>query len=103
MVRFLVLYSQPSDTEAFDRHYFGTHIPLAKQLPGLRNYKIGRNISQVRGESPYYLVGELDWDDLPSLQADFASPLGRQLAQDVDTLGDLCPGIQSMVYELEDQ
>jgi uncharacterized protein (TIGR02118 family) len=101
MIRFLVLYPQPPDAAAFDDHYFQTHVPLAKQLPGLRNYRIGRHTSVIRGEKPYYLVGELDWDDQASLQADFASPLGRQLAQDVDKLSELCPGIQSIVYELE--
>jgi uncharacterized protein (TIGR02118 family) len=38
MVRFLVLYDQPEDPEAFDRHYREVHIPLAKKLPGLRRY-----------------------------------------------------------------
>jgi uncharacterized protein (TIGR02118 family) len=36
MIRFLVLYRQPSDVAAFERHYLGVHVPLAKQLPGLR-------------------------------------------------------------------
>ena len=36
MVRFMVLYDQPEDAEAFDRHYRVVHIPLAKKLPGLR-------------------------------------------------------------------
>ena len=37
MVRFIVLYDKPEDTEAFDRHYREIHIPLTKKLPGLRH------------------------------------------------------------------
>ena len=41
MVRYLVLFSTPEDTEAFDRHYREGHIPLVKALPGLRRYVVG--------------------------------------------------------------
>jgi uncharacterized protein (TIGR02118 family) len=41
MVRFLVLYQPPTDAEAFEKHYVGFHVPLAKRLPGLR-WKTGR-------------------------------------------------------------
>ena len=50
MVRFLVLYDTPADPEAFDRHYRDVHIPLAKQLPGLRRYTVSRNHGAVRGD-----------------------------------------------------
>ncbi len=58
MVRFLVLYQPPTDTEAFDKHYFEVHVPLAKRLPGLRRYTVSRNPSQLRGPGPYHLVAE---------------------------------------------
>jgi uncharacterized protein (TIGR02118 family) len=29
MVRFLVLYPQPADVGAFQRHYYDVHVPLA--------------------------------------------------------------------------
>jgi uncharacterized protein (TIGR02118 family) len=101
MVRFLVLYQRPTDVAAFERHYFGVHVPLAKKLPGLRNYAVSRNNSPVRGPEPYYLVTMLDWDDMASLQRDFASPLGQETGRDVENLEALCPGIRSMILELE--
>ena len=30
-----VLYKQPDDTDAFDRYYESTHVPLATKLQGL--------------------------------------------------------------------
>lgn len=101
MVRFLVLYGEPTDREAFERHYFDVHVPLAKQLPGLRRYTVSRNPSLIRGEKTYFLVAELEWDDTESLRRDFTSPLGQATARDVDELAKLCPDIQSMTYDIE--
>jgi uncharacterized protein (TIGR02118 family) len=101
MVRFLVLYPQPKDAAAFDRHYFGVHVPLAKKLPGLQNYTVSRNLAPIRGQDPIYMIAELDWNDMASLQGDFASPLGQEAKQDLDKLAELCPGISNMTFELE--
>jgi hypothetical protein len=46
-------------------------------------------------------VAELGWDDMVSLRRDFASPLGQEAARDADALAELCPGIHSMIFELE--
>jgi uncharacterized protein (TIGR02118 family) len=102
VVRFLVLYQTPTDVEAFEKHYFEVHVPLAKQLPGLRRYTVSRSPSRVSGPDPCYLVAELDWDDTDSLRQDFASPLGQETALDADTLTEWCPAIHSMIFELED-
>ena len=100
MVRYLVLYDTPEDPAAFDRHYRQIHIPLAKKLPGLRRYTISRNVAPVRGSVPYYLVAELDWDDMDALRDAFASPEGQATAQDVPTFaGDR---VRSLIYEVED-
>ena len=102
MVRFLVLYEQPTDVQAFEKHYFEVHVPMAKQLPGLRRYSVSRNPSKVRGPDPYYLAAELDWEDMDSLRRDFGSPLGQETARDVDKLAEWCPAIRSMIFELEE-
>lgn len=100
MVRFLVLYDEPQDAEAFDRHYREVHIPLARKLPGLRRYTISRQPAPIRGGHAFYLVAELDWDDMTALQQAFQSPEGQATAQDVPTFAS--GGVQSMVYELEE-
>lgn len=103
MVRFLILYEHPTDPVEFERHYHEVHVPLAKRLPGLRSYTTSRGASAVRGPKPFYMIAELDWDDMASLHRDFASPLGQEAARDVDRLAELCPGIHSMIYELQAQ
>lgn len=49
-VRFVVTYETPSDIDAFERHYNEVHIPLAKQLPGLRRYTRSHQRAPVTGE-----------------------------------------------------
>jgi uncharacterized protein (TIGR02118 family) len=100
MVRFLVLYNKPEDTEAFNRHYREVHIPLTKKLPGLRRYTLGWNAAPIRGGEPYYLVAELEWDDMDSLRKAFQSPEGQATGQDVANFTN--GGVLSMVYEVEE-
>jgi uncharacterized protein (TIGR02118 family) len=100
MVRFLVVYETPDDPAAFDRHYREVHVPLARALPGLRRYTVSRNAVAVRGGEPFYLVAELDWDDLDAVQTAFSSPQGRATAADVDLLAP--NGVRSMLFEVED-
>lgn len=101
MVRFLLLYNTPEDPAAFERHYRDVHIPLAKQLPGLRRYTIGRHAKLIRGDEPYYLIAELEWDNMDALQKAFQSPQGQATAQDVANLASNA-GVRSMVYEVEE-
>lgn len=99
--RFLVLWATPRDVEAFERHYSEVHVPLARALPGLRRYTLGRDARPVRGGEPPYLVGELEWDDLASLQAAFASPEGQATSADMATLTALAE-VRSVIYEAND-
>ena len=100
MVRFLVLYDRPEDTEAFDRYYREVHIPLVRKLPGLRRYTIGRNATTVRGGESYYMIAELEWDDMEALRRAFQSPEGQANAQDVPRFA--TGGVRSMIYEAEE-
>ena len=95
-----MLYKQPHDPAAFDRHYREIHIPLAKKLPGLRRYTISRDPGAVRGGEPYYLIAELDWDDRAAMQQAFESPEGQAAGQDVPTFA--TGGVHSMIFDLEE-
>jgi len=101
--RFLVLWSTPQDPDRFERHYREVHVPLVKQLPGVRRYTFSRNTVPVRGSDAYYRIAELDFDDVTALRQAFASPAGRAAASDVDTLSSTAGAqARSMIYELED-
>jgi uncharacterized protein (TIGR02118 family) len=84
--RFLVLWDTPDDPDYFERHYREVHIPLVRQLRGVRRYTLSRNAVPVRGGDSCYRIAELDFDDITALREAFRSPVGQATAADVATL-----------------
>ena len=82
MACMVVTYRTPADSEAFDRHYFSVHVPLARKLPGLRGYETNDGPVATTGACEIYRVGILHFDDLAALKAAFASPEGQAAAED---------------------
>jgi len=100
-VKLVVLYTQPSDPEAFDRHYLGTHVPLVAAIPGLQRSETGRFVSVVDGgEQTYYRIAELYFADQSALQAAFGSPEGQATANDYQQIAP--PGSRMFVEVLDD-
>ena len=84
MIQLTVLYGQPQDAAAFDRHYQGTHAPLAQKVPGLRGFVVNKPTAlDPQGPSPYYLVADLYFESLATLQAGLQSPEGQAVAGDL--------------------
>jgi uncharacterized protein (TIGR02118 family) len=84
MARLVVMYGTPKDAGAFDTYYFATHVPIAKQIPGLRKYEVSRGaIGTPAGASKFHLIATLHFDDLQAIQNAFASPQGQAAAADV--------------------
>jgi len=83
MAKMIVIYKTPADPAAFDRHYFGTHVPLAKTLPGLRKYEVSRGPIALPTAGPgIHFVATLHFDDLAAIRTAFASPQGQACATD---------------------
>jgi uncharacterized protein (TIGR02118 family) len=83
MAQMLVIYNTPKDPEAFDRHYFETHVPLAKKLAGLRKYEVSRGpIVMPMGSTGIYMIATLHFDDLAAIQNAFATPEGQACRAD---------------------
>ena len=82
MIKLIALFTHPTDTEAFDRHYNEVHIPLVRQYPGLQRLEVARITGAPRGESPYYLIAEMYWEDAEAMNASFSSSEGRAVAKD---------------------
>jgi uncharacterized protein (TIGR02118 family) len=84
MARLVVMYGTPKDPGAFDKYYFETHVPIAKQIPGLRKYEVSRGaIGTPAGPSRFHLIATLHFDDMKSVENAFASPQGQAAAADV--------------------
>ena len=100
-VKLVVLYAQPNDPEAFDRHYFGTHMPLVSGIPGLQRTETGKvGAAADGGELTYYRVTELYFADQGALQAAFASNEGQTTAADYQEIAP--PGSRMFVASVDD-
>jgi uncharacterized protein (TIGR02118 family) len=83
MAKMMVLYKTPRDVAAFEKHYFETHIPLAKKLPGLRKYEVSEGvITSPIGASDAHFAAILHFDDMAAMRSAFASPEGKACAAD---------------------
>lgn len=100
MARMVVIYRTPADVNAFEKHYFDTHVPLARKLPGLRKYEISRGpVTVVAGPPDVHLIGTLHFDDFSSIKAAFASPEGRAAAADRRLYAPDDSGIQMFLFD----
>jgi len=73
---------QGAGLEAAEKHYLGTHVNIARRLPGLRNYIVGKLIKTVGIEDMRYRLATLVFDSLDAYRAAYASPTGRELLKD---------------------
>jgi|SRR5579863_4796056 len=73
---------QSAGAEAAEKHYLETHVNIARRLPGLRNYIIGKVIKTPGVEAPRYRMAILVFDSLDAYRAAYASPAGRELLKD---------------------
>ncbi|GAA4942866.1 uncharacterized protein (TIGR02118 family) [Actinomycetospora succinea] len=78
-----VLYGHPTDPAAFDEYYEKTHAPLAAPIPGVRSFTYRHCASLDGNPPPYYLIAELSFDSMESLQDGMGSAEGQAAAADV--------------------
>ncbi|MGD9529072.1 EthD family reductase [Pseudonocardia sp.] len=84
MHQLIALYNHPEDAAAFDRHYLGTHGPLATKLPGLQRFTTMHPGPDPEGNPPaYYFIAVLDFADGAAVQSAVASPEGEAAIADL--------------------
>jgi len=72
-----------ADVEAEERNYAEVHVPLAKQLPGLRQYITGRMRAPAGKHPPHYRAVTLSFDDATAAaDAMRTSAVAKPLAAD---------------------
>ena len=100
MARMLVIYRMPPHVEAFDRHYFDVHVPLAKKLPGLRKYEVSEGpIAAPVGPGRVHRIGTLHFDNLAAIETAFASAEGQAAGKDRRLFAPDDSGVQMFLFE----
>jgi uncharacterized protein (TIGR02118 family) len=102
MAQMIVIYKTPKNPAAFDRHYFDVHVPLARQLPGLRKLETNRGpIVSLHGASEVHLVATLQFDSLSDINAAFMSECGRACAADRQQLAPNANDVQMFLFDTQ--
>jgi len=84
MAKLYAIYQQPADAAKFDAYYFNTHVPLAKTIPGLRNYAVTHgDVMGMAGKHAVYLIATLEFDSMAAIAAAMASAQGQAVAADL--------------------
>ncbi|WP_031335851.1 EthD family reductase [Rhodopseudomonas sp. B29] len=93
-----VLYPTPDDPAAFKSYYVKTHVPLAKQLPGLRSCSFGFPAALGPGDAPFCIFQAL-FDSAEAMGQALQSDIGRKVASDVPNYSP--KGAQLLHYAVE--
>jgi uncharacterized protein (TIGR02118 family) len=86
-----VRYRTPSDTEAFDKAYFGTHVPLVTRIPGLESFEVSSGT--VEAADDVYLVALMRF---ASAETAAASLGGEEAATSMTNLDSFAAGLYSV-------
>ena len=79
----LILFGVPSDTDAFDRHLEDNFSPLLRSVPNVGRIAFNHIAGAAHGESPYYLIIELQFDSVEAMQEGLNSQAGQAMAADL--------------------
>ncbi len=79
----LALYKKPDDTQAFDEHYFQTHVPLSEKMPGLVSAQYHQIVGSPMGKTDYHLLAVMTFESKAALDAAMKSPEGMAAAKDL--------------------
>jgi uncharacterized protein (TIGR02118 family) len=101
MTKVIALYKKPADPAAFDFHYWSTHMPLAKTMPGLRTYEVSTGpIGTPAGEASLHMLGILTFDSMEAVQAALSSPQGVATAGDLQNFAQA--GVELLIFDTKE-
>jgi uncharacterized protein (TIGR02118 family) len=82
MVNVLLLFGNPIDRAAFNDYFERTHRPLLTRLPELDSLRINHVAGAITGESPFYLIIELEFRSEEVMRNGLNSESGKTMARD---------------------
>jgi uncharacterized protein (TIGR02118 family) len=82
MVKMIALYQRPEDIQGFLDHYENVHMPIVRQLPGLRKVELNKFFDLRGGEANPFLLAEMYFESRDALLAALKSPAGKESGKD---------------------
>lgn len=96
-MRLIALYRPPSDPQAFDKAYFGTHLPLLAKVPGLQRTVVSRFTRTLMGDG-FYMMAEMSFPDEAALKTAMRSP---QMGEAGANLAGFAEGLVTLMFAEE--
>ena len=86
-VKLTVVYENPTDPAAFEKHHATQHTALAKKIPNVKRVEHAKVFPKEDGSpTPAYRTVDLYFDDYPTACAAIATPEGQAFARDAKQL-----------------
>lgn len=82
MVKMLVCYRPPADSEAFEKRYLEQHMPLVKKYPNIKDCSFAKVSRTILGQPPYSHVFTGIWTSLDDFKADMRSEEAAAATED---------------------
>jgi uncharacterized protein (TIGR02118 family) len=83
-LKITVLYSQPQNSEEFDKYYYAKHMPMVYAVKEIKKVEVARPGPGPSGSPPpYYLVTELWFESPEVFKSVAATPAWKAIADDV--------------------
>ncbi len=99
-VKLTVVYDNPTDPEAFEKHYNGEHMALASKIPHVVRVEVAKVFPKEDGSpAPAHRVTELYFDSYESACASIASPEGQAAIK--DALQIATGGVKFLLSDIE--
>src|SRR5262245_18873301 len=87
MFKVVAAWSHPKDVDGFEKHYLGTHAPLAKAVPELRRIVLTRTSVGLEGAQPaFHRIAEMAFDTEEALTRSSHSPQWKALREDAGVM-----------------
>lgn len=89
MFKVTIFYEPFDGSDAFDAYYLGTHMPIARKVPGLlRDEVTVLTAAEGAAEPPYHLITELYFESEAAWKKGMDSEAGRELEADAKNFPD---------------
>ena len=98
MAVIVAIYKTPKNVEAFNEYYFAKHVPTAKKLPGLRQYRVSDGpVGLPMEPGGVHLVAILEFDSVEAIHQAMGSPEGQATSGDLAKFAD--GGVDLMIFD----
>jgi uncharacterized protein (TIGR02118 family) len=99
-VKLTVVYDNPKDPDAFEKHYHSVHMPLAQKIPNVKRVELAKVFPKEDGSpTPAYRTADIYFDSYADACAAVATPEAQVAIK--DALAIATGGVRFLLSDIE--